>query len=138
MSSRSVTWISLLSDCLLRTLVLGLGFAFLVAVVTLTVASGQSKPPRKNMRQSGPSRSYSGMITDSYCNARHDKNRSLSSAECVHMCVRDGAKYVLVNGDSTYILSGREDELARVAGQRARVGGALDGDTLQVDWVSAQ
>jgi len=48
------------------------------------------------------------------------------------MCVRNGSKYVLVEGDRIYALAGSESELNGLAGQRATVAGILDGNTIKV------
>jgi endonuclease YncB( thermonuclease family) len=54
------------------------------------------------------------------------------------MCVRAGSRYALVDGDMHYFLAGSEDTLDRLAGERATIAGALDGDTIHVISVSTQ
>ena len=75
---------------------------------------------------------FTGLISDSWCGARPKRNSQLSSAECAHACVRNGASYVLVNGDRRYVLRGGEAFLTRVAGERARVSGTRQGDAIVV------
>jgi len=78
------------------------------------------------------------MITDSKCAAKHAKNSRKGPAECTRACVRAGAKYTLVDGDKVYTLEGKEDQLDRVAGERATVEGTLDGNTIKVASVSSE
>ena len=61
------------------------------------------------------------MITDSRCGARHRMNSGKTSAECVRSCVRNGAHYVLVDGEQVYVLTGNQSPLKKVAGERAKV-----------------
>jgi hypothetical protein len=42
-----------------------------------------------------------------------------------------------VDGDKVYTLEGKEDQLDRVAGERATVEGTLDGTTIKVASVSS-
>jgi hypothetical protein len=130
--NRAGTWISLLTFCLVRAFALALAFAIILTGAALAFAGGrQSRPPRKNL-QSDEVRVFSGVVTDSYCGAKHTRNASLSSAECVRACIRDGAGYVLVDGDTSYSLQGNTNELAKAAGQRVRVVGSLQGQTINV------
>ena len=73
------------------------------------------------------------MITDSYCGARHLRSSHQSPAECARTCVRRGASYVLVDGNRRYQLTGGDDTLGRLAGQRANVTGTRQGDTIMVN-----
>jgi hypothetical protein len=129
---RPHAWLSLIAYCFVRAVGLALAMAVVLTGAALTLNAGQAKVPRKNLQTPSPVRTFSGMITDSYCHAKHDKNRSLSSAECVHTCVHEGAKYVLVNGDNNYELSGNLNGLDKVAGQRVKVVGDLRDNTLIV------
>jgi hypothetical protein len=52
------------------------------------------------------------------------------------MCVRNGSRYVLVEGDKRYALAGSESKLDGLAGQRAKISGTLAGNTIQVDSTS--
>jgi hypothetical protein len=81
---------------------------------------------------------FSGMVTDSRCGAKHSQDSTKDPAECIRSCVRHGAKYMLVNGEANYILAGSPAVLDRLAGQRARIQGALDGAVLSVTAAAAQ
>lgn len=79
---------------------------------------------------------FTGMITDSMCDARHVKHPDLDSANCTRECVRTGAKYTLIDGDKSYVLRGDSAELGQFAGQRAKVTGTLSGETIRVSAVN--
>ena len=55
-----------------------------------------------------------------------------SAEECARTCQRAGAKYVLVAGEKVYALAGRTNEVGYLAGQKARITGSLQGNTIAV------
>lgn len=61
----------------------------------------------------------------------------MNPADCAKMCVRNGSKYVLVQGNKKYALAGSESQLESLAGQRANVAGTLNGNTIQVSSTSS-
>lgn len=80
---------------------------------------------------------YTGEVSDSMCGAKH---MTSNHAECTHACVKQGSKYALVVGDKVYTLQAEDKDLAtldRLAGEKAKVTGTLDGDTLKVSSVAA-
>jgi hypothetical protein len=81
-------------------------------------------------------RTFSGVITDDRCGARHQPNFGQNSSECARMCIRNGAKYLLVDGGRSYWLDGNPDELGRLAGERASIVGTLNGNTIRVSSVT--
>jgi hypothetical protein len=83
-----------------------------------------------------PAGAYTGMITDSICGARHVRKPNLDAANCTRECVRTGAKYKLIDGEKSYFLEGDFAELAQFAGQRAKVSGSLEGETIRVSAVN--
>jgi hypothetical protein len=135
--------ISLIGFCVLTTLGAALGFAVVVAGGSLALASHQySAEPQElslvaqNGAQSAPNpvgATFNGMITDSFCGARHLRRSHQNSAECARTCVRKGARYVLVDGNRRYQLTGGDDALDRLAGQRATVTGTRQGNAIAVD-----
>jgi hypothetical protein len=80
--------------------------------------------------------SLTGVVTDSMCGAAH-MAKDKTPAECTQMCVKDGMKYALAAEKKVYTLEGHEAELAKLAGQKVTVKGALKGDTLSVQEVIA-
>jgi hypothetical protein len=89
--------------------------------------------PNPAAPKAGNRATFSGLVTDSYCGARHRRYRNLAPIECAAACIRGGATYVLVNGDHRYKLSGSEKALTRLLATRANVTGTLQGDTILVD-----
>jgi len=79
----------------------------------------------------------SGMVTDSYCGARHSRNSNRSSTECVRYCTHRGASYILVSSGGTYMLHGNKATFNKFAGQRAKVTGTLDGRVIGVRSIKA-
>jgi hypothetical protein len=134
-------WLRLLTYCLSRALAVSLVIAVTIAGCTLAFAGGESrKVPRHNaIRQAAATyKQTSGVITDSDCGARHIKDGDMSSAECARFCVRKGAKYILVDGENRYSLTGNTEDLSKLAGQRVTISGARDGDSIRIDSVFLQ
>ena len=66
--------------------------------------------------------------------------REMTSAakRCTLLCVKQmGAKYALVVGKTVYTLEGKEAELEKLAGERAKVTGVIQGTTLRVSSVAS-
>ena len=132
--------ISLIGFCVMTAFGAALALALVVAFGTVALASHQAaEEPQKNppMAQADlvpnpVTATFNGMITDSYCGARHRKKSSQNSADCARACVRKGATYVLVDGDRRYRLTGADDTLDKLAGQRANVTGTRQGEMIVV------
>ena len=82
--------------------------------------------------------SFSGLVTDSYCAARHRRHSNLTPEDCARACLRNGASYVLVDGDRRYKLSGNEESLSKLLGTRATIIGRREGETISVSSVGPQ
>ena len=113
-----------------------LAFAIIVAAGSAALAGRQSSDGSQLASPATPEIApgglYQGVVTDSRCGARHLKNSHLSPAGCARLCVRQGANYVLVDGNRRYKLVGGEEALEKFAGQRIRVSGSRQGETIQV------
>jgi hypothetical protein len=131
---RNRSWFSLLTFCLTSVFLAAVAVALVLATGTLALASGQSNEPAN---EPPPAKTFSGLITDSSCGARHKKNATNSSKECTRECISKGAKYTLVSGEKAYVLVGNERSLDQLAGQRVEINGVLDGDVLRVSAVTA-
>lgn len=114
-----------------------LALVFAVIVATATVAVGQMKASGSDSVISEP-RAYEGMVTCSHCGARHSAKLAQSATTCVRVCVHGGAQFALVNAESVYLLDGSVDALKPIAGQRAKIMGYLDGNTIKVHSVIAE
>jgi hypothetical protein len=131
---RNRSWISLIGYCGLMVFGAAFAFAVIVAGGSVALASHQNSEDALTSPMPAPlaGTAFSGMITDSRCGARHIRNSHLSSAECAKACVRKGSRYVLVDGEHHYTLTGNEEALGRLAGTRANVTGTRQGDTIVV------
>lgn len=78
---------------------------------------------------------FVGIISDSSCGPRH-KMMDKSAEECARTCQRAGARYVLVAGENVYGLKGSTNDVAYLAGQKAKITGALKGKTISVTAVT--
>lgn len=114
-----------------------LALLFAMIAATAGVAVGQMKGSLVSAVTT-ESRAYEGMVTCSYCGARHSAKMGQSASTCVRVCVHGGAQFALVNAESVYLLDGSMDELKRMAGQRAKVLGNLEGNTIKVQSVVAE
>jgi hypothetical protein len=70
-------------------------------------------------------RTYTGVITDTMCEADHAKMQITPESKCVQECVRNGAKYALLSGQNVYLLSDQKRP-AKFAGQKVRIDGILN------------
>ena len=134
-------WLSLLSFCLLRGTVVALVFSMILVGGAATLAGGQARhAARSEFRRQAATglQTFSGMVTDSNCRARHNQNSNLSSTECAQVCIRGGAKNVLVDGEKILRLEGHPGQLQRLAGQRVEIRGTRTGDCIQVDSILPQ
>jgi len=119
------------------------GIALLFA--TLGAAAGAAGGEARARQESRPSpqplatgQTYLGMVTCSRCGARHSVALAQSATKCVRICVHGGAGFALVDADATYLLDGDLNDLKKLAGQRVRVVGALNGNTITISSVAAQ
>jgi len=83
--------------------------------------------------------SFTGEVSDAMCGANHMMEGS--AADCTRACVSKGSKYVLVVGSKVYTLdSGDKAVLAvldKLAGEKTKVTGTANGDTISVSAVAA-
>jgi len=86
---------------------------------------------------SSAEQTYEGLITDTHCGAKHKASIAKGAADCARICVHGGAQFALIDGEKAYVLNGDLALLKRIAGQRARIVGALSGNTITVSSVAA-
>ena len=95
-----------------------------------SLAQNLDAPTALKMGQTGAN-TFVGIISDSSCGPRH-KMMDKSAEECARACQRAGAKYVLVAGEKVYALRGRTNDIAYLAGQKAKITGSLRESTIAV------
>jgi hypothetical protein len=168
MKEQPHSWLALVAFCAVTTLAAALGFGFLFAAGSVAFAVAQSshvsdekQPPAthfsrpsidkdteanvsahsqlKRVDDNGASgKIFAGMVTDSHCGARHSMKSGKSPAECARSCVRNGAHYVLVDGEKNHMLEGDAVHLEKLAGERVEVVGMLEGDTIKIKSVASR
>jgi hypothetical protein len=137
MTQKTRSWWALIGFCTTTAIVAAFSLAILAASASVAFAVGQSVRSGKLAQASGGQQTFSGVITDSQCGARH-QDASKSPAECAQKCAGNGAGYVLVDGDKVLTLAGNKAAIAEHAGQRVSVAGTLDGDKVQVASIRSQ
>jgi len=135
--SRDRSWLSLLGFFVVITLGSSLIFAIVFAGVTAAIAGDESAQAAHEQEVDPivPGQTFSGMITDAHCGSRHTDSRN-SASECVRMCVRNGSRYVMVDGDKSYELAGPADQFVRLAGQRISLTGVVMGGAIKVSSIT--
>jgi hypothetical protein len=128
------SWLALVTFCTTTALIAALGLAILIASATVAFALAQSFNVHRNGEVAAIS-TFDGMISDARCGARHAKDSNKSPAECSRICARRGESYLLIDGEKRYTLQGNPQIVERLAGQRVKVSGKLDGQTIQVSSV---
>jgi hypothetical protein len=103
-------------------------------VADLANVAGSVRPPANPV--SVRTQTFSGVITDDHCGARHDMHSNKSTSECTQACLRQGANYILVNGDKSYRLEGKTEELAAFSGTRVTLTGSLKGNRIDVSSIA--
>ena len=146
------SWFALVTFCATTAVVVALGMAIFFASVTVAFAVARTispvvgnqlndvavNRPTAKEEPSAVAETFSGLVTDDHCGARHDMGSDKSPSECAKACVRNGAKYTLVDGDVRYALEGNSEDLSRAAGLRVTIVGSLAGDTIQISSINAQ
>jgi hypothetical protein len=135
---RNGSWFALFTFCFAGVLAVSLAIGTILAGIALGFGFTESLQAATTRAADLPARgTFAGLITDSYCGARHAKDSGKTSEECARACVRRGARYTLVNGDTSYTLMGNPAILEKMAGQRVRVEGALQGDAVRVSSITS-
>jgi hypothetical protein len=129
------TWIGIIA--LVSTTACALALLIATLGAFAGVASGETESGPVGPSSSVQPHAYEGMITDAHCGAKHSADMGRAAADCARACVRGGEPFALVDGEATYLLDGDLVALKRVAGQRVRVLGTLNGNTISVVSVSA-
>ena len=81
-------------------------------------------------------KTFTGMITDTMCGKDHSMMNVKPDSKCVAECVKAGSKYALLEGSNVYELSDQKAP-EKFAGQKVKVTGTLDGQTIQVKSITA-
>lgn len=85
------------------------------------------------MAQGVETKTLEGTISDAMCGVKH---KTANAKQCTLGCVKMGGNYALVVGDKVYTLEGKKAELDKLAGEKAKVTGTVDGMKIQVTSVA--
>jgi hypothetical protein len=99
--------------------------------------AGGPVPRQAETSSAMPTQSYEGMITDTHCGAKHSAAIGLAAADCTRACVHGGERFALVDGENVYLLDGEIAALKKMAGQRVRIVGILNGNKISVSAVGS-
>lgn len=133
-------WLSLIALCVAVACAAAIVLAIVSATTALAVTTDEAGPTTMRAESSqvaagpaspGREKALQGVVSDTSCNAKH-VSKDRTAAECARVCVRHGARYALISGESVYLLDGNLSEMDHYAGQRAEVVGLLDGDLLTI------
>jgi hypothetical protein len=117
---------------------IALALALLIATLGAAAAAvGGQDEAALPAPSASATKTYRGMVTCSRCRARHSAELARTATDCTIACVRTGAKFALIDGETVYELDGDMISLKKVAGQRADIIGVARGKILTVSSVSA-
>ena len=88
----------------------------------------------------GAVQTWTGQISDSLCQMKHDpgveQSEVLTDPECVRACVRGGSKYVFISNDTVYQIANQDlPDLATYAAKTVRLSGEIKGTSITVSKV---
>jgi hypothetical protein len=131
------SWLTLVSFLIATTLASSLVFALAFAGVTAVIGESAQAADEPQLGPIATEQTFSGVITDARCGARHT-NREKNASECSRVCVRRGSNYIIINGDKKYELIGELRQIDEFAGQRVNLTGVLDRQTIKVSSATLQ
>jgi len=79
---------------------------------------------------------FTGSISDSMCGAKH-MMPGMSDKDCTLGCVKEGAKFILVDPSGKIYQLSDQKKPAQFAGAKVKVTGTLSGDTISVTSIAA-
>jgi hypothetical protein len=111
-------------------------FGLAISLGSHTAAAGPSAPSAAAVPATPApavaSATYEGIVSDTHCGAKHSAKGDLAAADCTRACVHSGEHFALIDAENAYILAGEPDQLKRLAGERVKIAGTLNGNTIEV------
>lgn len=104
---------------------------FAISVVGLLLAGGMSLAAA-----SSAAKTFVGSIGDSMCGAKHMMPGE-SDKDCTLGCVKQGAKYILIDPNGKIYQLSDQKKPEQFAGAKVKVTGTLSGDTISVTSIVA-
>ena len=116
--------------------VFGIFFSSLLLMSLMSVAPALGSDKKADKKEG--QQTFTGVVSDSMCGAKHMMPGD--AVGCAHACLKQGSKYALVVGDKVYTLETSDtsatEQLDKLIGQKAKVSGSAEGDTIKVSSVS--
>ncbi|MGA7167957.1 MAG: hypothetical protein WBX08_02320 [Candidatus Sulfotelmatobacter sp.] len=128
-------WIEMLLAASAIACIVALFLATLGSAAGAADEDSKAEPPAQI--STAQTQLYEGVITDTRCGAKHSAAVGLAAADCTRVCVHRGDSFALVDGEKTYTLQGQQAALKRVAGERVKIFGTLNGNTISVASVAS-
>jgi hypothetical protein len=119
--------------CVIVGLCAALAAAVSTGAVRFSSAGVQQETARPEVSAISPNAIYEGVISDTHCGAKHAASINEFAADCTRRCVHAGEQFVLIDRDTSYVLDGDMPLLKKLAGERVRVIGTLEGKTIRVE-----
>jgi len=98
-------------------------FYLLFAAVTLTASDS--------------ARTFTGVITDTMCGAKHTMMKNQPDDECVRMCTKGSSEYALFDGTQVLKLSDQKNP-AKFVAQRVKIAGTYNEKTKTIKVTSIE
>jgi hypothetical protein len=118
-------WFQTVGLCISLAVLFAVILALLTATAVLALSQKDSSDPQSLQ-------TLTGVLTDSRCAGRHPSDSRMRSSECTLFCIKQGASWVLVDGDTTYLVKGDSPTFDRLAGQRVKLTGSVEGNNIKV------
>ena len=104
-------------------------------VAGAVVLAGWLANPAALAQGQGKTETLTGTIGDTMCGA---KSMGADSKQCAMDCVKKmNGKYALIVGEKVYTLDGKEADVEKLAGRKAKVTGIVQGTTIKVTAAAA-
>jgi len=116
---------------------IALAIALLIATLGAAAVSVAAQDYAARESAAPPTKTYMGMVTCTRCLAKHSAASGRTATNCVLICVHNGARFALIDGDKVYQLTGDVSLLKKFAGQRAQITGAAQDNTITVTSATA-
>jgi hypothetical protein len=86
---------------------------------------------------SDSARTFTGVITDTMCGAKHSMMKNQPDDECVRMCTKGSSEYALFDGVQVLKLSDQKNS-AKFAAQRVKIAGSYNEKTKTIKVTSIE
>jgi hypothetical protein len=83
------------------------------------------------------SETFTGVITDTMCGAKHTMVKDQPDDKCISMCVKGSSEYALFDGTNIYKLSD-QSKPAKFAAQKVKINGTLNPKTNTIKLTSIE